>query len=533
MKLKLKDQLKLYLFPKLVLVLHAFGFSWKKLGEITFFNKSILLAQAKNLGKIEIESVKEKQNIFILTMLSFSTFHLVIEALLALGLKSRGHDITFIIDDNALPFFELKNIGKKSKSNNKAINGFVFASKLLDNLNLRYIPISEYIKDGEDFKYLKKYDSILEAGLLKDYKVGVLSDDLPFIREKKEIIKRDIAVTHYIGEKTVKMRPDFVIMSHGIYSTWGPSFRVLDENKIPILTYGRGKKRHTLVFNWNKTADTWDVSREWQKVKDIALTENQLKEINGYLDSRISHKDDVFIYNFGKETSKLETIKNLGLDSKKPIYTLFTNVLWDAASAQREIVFKNPVEWVIETIAWFNNHPEKQLIVKIHPAEVVIGTNMPFYDIILSRIKPNKNIKIIKPNEKVNSWSIYDITNLGIVHTTTVGMEMPLVDKPCMVVSKTHYRDKGFTIDVESKGEYYNLLQNFDTTAIDFKKNKMEALKYAYLLFIRYQIPFNMFYENASTDIRGFRDDKFNEYLKNDTYNRIIENIIVKKDIFN
>src|SRR5690606_5492122 len=122
-----------------------------------------------------------------------------------------------------------------------------------------------------------------------------------------------------------------------------------------------------------------------------------------------------------------------------------------AASAQREIAFKNPVEWVIDTIDWFNKHPEKQLIVKIHPAEVVIGTNMPFYDIILERITPEKNIRIIKPNEKVNSWSIYDITTLGIVHTTTAGMEMPLVNKPCLVVSKTHFRDKGFTIDINSR----------------------------------------------------------------------------------
>ena len=174
-----------------------------------------------------------------------------------------------------------------------------------------------------------------------------------------------------------------------------------------------------------------------KKVKDKDLTTTEKNQINEYLKSRILHKDDVFVYNFEENLSKNETIKLLGLNPDKPIYTLFTNVLWDAASAQREIAFKNPVEWVIETIKWFNNNQDKQLIVKIHPAEVVIGTNMPFYDIISSKVIPKSNIRIIKPYEKVNSWSIYDISDLGIVHTTTAGMEMPLVYKPCIVVSKT------------------------------------------------------------------------------------------------
>jgi len=151
---------------------------------------------------------------------------------------------------------------------------------------------------------------------------------------------------------------------------------------------------------------------------------------------------------------------------------------------------------------------------------------------ILSRITPNKNIRIIKPDEKVNSWSIYDITTLGLVHTTTAGMEMPLVNKPCAVVSKTHYRDKGFTIDINSKKEYFDLLDNFDVSKIDLVKNKKEALKYAYLLFIRYQIPFNMFFEEITTSITGFRYNNLDEYFKNDIFNMIIHKIENKENVF-
>ncbi len=530
--MKSKDQIKIYLFPKVITLLHKLGFSYEKLGSISFFAKSNLLAQAKELGTFNIDKNDKPQNIYVLLMLSGSTFHLYIEALLALGLKKKGHHITFVIDDNTLPIHELKRRGNEANWDYEAKRDFIFASTFLDNIGLNYISISEFINDVNKIEYDKMYDSILEATLLKQYKVGVISDDLPLLKEKTALIKQAISISNYIGEKLVKIKPDSVIMSHGIYSTWGPAFIVLDKNKVPTLVHGRGKKRHSQVFNWNKTGDSWDVSEEWEKVKDKDLTEIQFKEINAYLDSRISHKDDVFVYNFGKETSQNDTIKFLGLDSKKPIYTLFTNVLWDAASAQREIAFKNPVEWVIETINWFNQHPEKQLIVKIHPAEIVIGTNMPFYDIIISRITPNKNIRIIKPDEKVNSWSIYDVSTLGLVHTTTTGMEMPLVNKPCVVVSKTHYRGKGFTLDVNSKEEYFDLLDKFNSKTIDFEQNKKEALKYAYLLFIRYQIPFNMFFEKVSSNITGFRYNTLGEYFRDKNFNMIIQCIEKRKSIF-
>jgi len=530
--MKIKDQLKIYVFPTIIVLLNKLGISYEKLGKFTFFAKSIFLAQAEELGKFNVDNNSEKQNIYILMMLPGSTFHLYIEALLALGLKKKGHKITFIIDDNMLPLHELKKVGNEQNWDYNAIKDFNFASKFLNELKLKFIPISKLLEDSEKLIYNNKYDSILESTLLKQYKVGVISDDLPNLEEKTVLIKKSITISNFIGERLVKINPDVVIMSHGIYSTWGPAFEVLNFNKIPILTYSRGKKKYTLVFNWNKTANLWDVSDEWDKVKDKDLTEEQLKEINDYLESRILHKDDVFVYNFGKETSKKDTIQNLGLDSKKPIYTLFTNVLWDAASAQREIAFKTPVEWVIKTIQWFNEHPEKQLIVKIHPAEVIIGTNMPFYDIIISKISPNANVKIIKPKEKINSWSIYDITDLGLVHTTTAGMELPLVNKPCMVVSKTHYRGKGFTIDVNSKEEYFDLLDNYDKLKVDFQKNKEHALKYAYLQFIRYQIPFNMFFEEVASDFRGYRYNSIDLYFEKKIFKNLIDKIIFKRAIF-
>lgn len=532
MKLSWKDWIKYHVLTHVVKILHVLGASYERLSKISFITSSFILVQGKKLSKMKIDKNSKPQTIYILEMVSGSTFHLFIESLIALGLKKRGHKVIMVIDRNFFPIHELKRIGDEKNWDSKSEREFSFAVKFLNRIKVEYQTVEELVGDINNISYSNEYDTVLEATLLKHYKVGVITEDLPNIEFKKSLIKQAITISDALGKKLASLNPDSVIMSHGIYSTWGPVFQVLDANKIPILVHGRGKKRHSQVFNWNKTGDSWDVSEEWNRVKDKDLTKEELNEIHDYLDSRISHKNDVFVYNFGSKTEDNETIEYLGLDKDKPIYTLFTNVLWDAASAQREIVFNNPVEWVIETIKWFNEQPGKQLIVKIHPAEVVIGTNMPFYDIIVERVTPNKNVRIIKPKEKVNSWSIYDISTLGIVHTTTAGMEMPLVNKPCMVVSKTHYRSKGFTIDVNSKEEYYDVLKNFDPAKIDYAKNKERALKYAYLLFMRYQVSFNFFFEEVSTEIKGFRYDTLEKYLKDQGFTKIIDDIEKRSHIF-
>jgi capsule polysaccharide export protein KpsC/LpsZ len=138
------------------------------------------------------------------------------------------------------------------------------------------------------------------------------------------------------------------------------------------------------------------------------------------------------------------------------------------------------------------------LIVKVHPAEVVIGTNQSFVDIIDNKIEHiPSNVRIIPPQEKINSWSVCDITDLGLVHTTTVGMELPILGIPAVVVSKTHFRGKGFTVDPSSKTEYFKYLKEFDRARIDRSELKTLSKRYAYLLFERYQLPFDFTFTNG------------------------------------
>ncbi|MGH2563298.1 MAG: hypothetical protein ACRDE5_02215 [Ginsengibacter sp.] len=528
--LKGKDRIRTDIFPTIANTLNKLDVSWGKLGK-SKLSSAILIAQGRNIAKtLKPEKTENPLNIYFLSMLGGNIHNVSIEIILAWGLKQKGHNIYFILDDQSLPITEETRVGEEERWEGITARSYNFGYKYITASGFKVLGISEIV-DLRQERDISHFNSIIEAGLLKHYKVGILNDDLPLLKEKMKLLKDAARLSALVGDYLVSQNPDRVIMSHGIYPTWGPAFEIINKAEIPIVTYGRGKKAHTQKFNWNMTSDWWDVSEEWEKVKDVPLNEEQHQKINQYLKTRISHSEDVMVYNFGALEDREITLQRFNLDPGKLTYTLFTNVLWDAASTQREIAFKNPVEWDFETIKWFASQPAKQLIVKIHPAEVVIGTNQPFADLIKKNI-PNlpSNVRLIEPNEEVNSWSIYKVTDLGIVHTTTAGMELPLLGIPSIVVSRTHFRAKGFTVDIYSKESYFNYLNNFKKGNIEIEKLKSLAERYAYLLFERYQIPFLAIHEEVSLQTLSLKINNVNDIFNEKYISMIIYGIVNKSE---
>lgn len=447
--------------------------------------------------------------VVLLTMIGGHRYLFAAETLISLILQNRGHRVRHVVCDQEFSACEVKKSRNREDWERLCGRCWSLGRHLSSSYGLDVVGVSSLVSENNSSS-IESIDSIVEASLLKHFMVGNLDQSDAHFEERKKAYYASAATSLKVGEAIARWQPDRVLMSHGIYSTWGPAREFLLQRKIPVVTYGKGKKKQTIKFNWSTSADWWDVSDEWEQVKDLPLKEEELSLINDYLASRRDHSGDTMVYNFGAEESTSQTKAKLGLDPDKLTFTAFTNVLWDAASAQREIAFDNPTQWVLETIKWFAAHPERQLILKIHPAEVVIGTNQPFAGIVRQYFPElPTNVRLIEPHEKVNSWSIIKVTDLGLVHTSTVGMELPLEGVPVAVVSKTHFRDRGFTIDVNSRDEYFELLENFQPSEVQELRER--AKKYAYLLFERYQLPFSYFDEPSHADVRGFKFDRLKE----------------------
>jgi len=104
-----------------------------------------------------------------------------------------------------------------------------------------------------------------------------------------------------------------------------------------------------------------------------------------------------------------------------------------------------------------------------------------------------EHIKLIGPTDAVNTYDLIDVADIGLVYTTTVGLEMAMNGLPVVVAGRTHYRGRGFTHDPDSWVSYYKLLGSITENPSNFRLSRTQiqsAWAYAYCFFFEYPLPF-------------------------------------------
>jgi hypothetical protein len=150
-------------------------------------------------------------------------------------------------------------------------------------------------------------------------------------------------------------------------------------------------------------------------------------------------------------------------------------------------------EWITKTVQYFAKRTDVQLIVRVHPGErLTHGLSM--VDVINAALPElSENIHVVKPLEKVNTYDLMEISSLGLVYTTTTGMEMSMNGIPVIACGETHYRKRGFTYDPNTWDEYFGMLDNIFANLPISRLNDEQvatAWEYAYRFFFEYPIPF-------------------------------------------
>ena len=104
-----------------------------------------------------------------------------------------------------------------------------------------------------------------------------------------------------------------------------------------------------------------------------------------------------------------------------------------------------------------------------------------------------EHIHLVAADAKINTYDLVEIADLGLVYTTTVGMEMAMSGVRVIVVGNTHYRNKGFTLDPSSWEDYFDLLARVMTDPTVYRlseKQVAQAWNYAFRFFFEYPQPF-------------------------------------------
>ena len=375
--------------------------------------------------------------------------------------------------------------------------------------------VLNYKLDGIDF------GDIVLGTMYRYFKSLTFGDDA-------ESVGRRMLVTSLSNYLCVKQRCethqyDLVSFSHGIYVTWQPIVEYCQRNSVNYICYDRAKTKDHVNFNVNQPSPDWSFDSAWERFSGRKLTSAENARVHEYLKGRELQKGDVYSYNFSAKAEDLEKEKNrLGIPTNRKCITIFTNLIWDAANVSRDIAFDNAFDCVVKTIEAFRDRDDIQVVLRSHPAEKVLGTKERYAELVQDHFGADlpSNVTLISPEDDVNSFTVIDITDVGVVNTSTVGLEMAVLGKQVVLISETHYRNKGFTNDVDSPETYFQAIENSLTQPDIGKHRQSLAEKYFFMMMFLYQHRLPVRYENNT--FAGFVVDRFDQLQSDEPLVQIV-----------
>lgn len=441
-----------------------------------------------------------------------------LEAMLAVALTLRGAEVHFLVCDEALPacwisqidLTEAKEFIDSGPSRSLCDKCFEPGYKVIQSLGLPTHRYSELIA-SEELRKARDLSSSLSVSELKEYRLNDLvvgehalagalrfyaRGDLKGEPDGEAVLRRyfNAALLTVFATRRLLNTLSFACVStlHGIYVPEGLIGEVAREQGVRIAAWCAGYRNRTFVFSHYDTYHHTLLSEPTAAWENLSWTPEVETEIVNYLDSRRYGTRDWIRYIEQPQEDVARIASEIGIDFTKPCVSLLTNVVWDAQLHFRGNAFNNMVEWVLETIRYFAKRADLQLIIRVHPGEL-LGKTRARHTIIeeirLAFPTLPANVFVIPPESAISTYTLAAQCNATVIYATKAGMELAAMGMPVIVAGEAWIRNKGVSLDANTPLEYFKLLDQLPLKESLGKEHTQRARKYAYHYFFRRLIP--------------------------------------------
>ena len=280
--------------------------------------------------------------------------------------------------------------------------------------------------------------------------------------------------------------------NHGIYIPQGIVGAVARRHGVRTAAWAVAYRKRSFIFSHHDTYHHALMDEPVSNWEDIGWDGDIESELLDYLKSRWTGAEDWITFSKAPETALDAISRETGIDFSKPSIGLLTNVMWDAQLHYPQNAFRDMWDWLVTTIKYFEGRPDLQLIIRVHPAELRghIQSRQPIAEEIRRELGAlPSNIYVIPPESKVSTYAVMTQCDSVLIYGTKTGVELTSLGVPVIVAGEAWIRNKGITIDAQSRDHYLRLLdtlplgRRMDAAAV------MRAKKYAYHFFFRRMIP--------------------------------------------
>ncbi len=444
-----------------------------------------VLPEAVEHAQASTDLNKSAKKIFL-----FSSLHYWIEfsTLLGVTLAGLGHNVTlsflpYASWDKPIQKFDLRRQNLYARQVLRGANSVLRVQSLLD-----VHPLSRRLPP--------QLEKAVEQVSVFDTQYTLQVED---VSEEDEIYQlryqRNLETALNARAWLVAHKPDVAIIPNATILEMGVVYQVAKYLKIPTVTFEFSDQRERIWLAQNTEIMRHETDDLWEAKGEKPLDEAQVQRLQELFTAREGGQTWKNFARKWQETAtkgEQQVREKLNLDDR-PVVLLATNVLGDSLTLGRQVFSRSMAEWVKRTVRFFADRKEVQLVIRVHPGETLThGTSM--VDVIKAELgKIPSHIYLVQPEEKVNTYDLLEFADLGLVYTTTVGLEMAMRGIPVIVAGQTHYRNRGFTFDPDTWEDYFDILKGLleDLEGGRLSQEQIErAWRYAYLFFFDFPKPF-------------------------------------------
>jgi hypothetical protein len=511
--------------------------TWHKYPHIIHWEK-----HRKEIDNLKKNNKKNNKKILIAPLVNADQTLICLHSLLGVALDLRGCEVDYLVCDMTLPactnaINQVINEKEFLKNGPKAVCNSCYdcSFTLFNQIDNNFLKLSNYLKK-EDFVNIEKLsnkltlDEIINfkeeninigehclAGALRFYGIGNINLKKNSLQVLRKYFKSAI-LTKIAFNKALNLKKyDCVIVDHGLYIPQGIITEVAKNKGVSTKVMWQGYKENSLLLSDGVTYHKSLITESEKDWKQYNFTDSKREKILKYLEERNSGLTDWFSFNKQPDMD-WEKFKIENKINKKNIYTLMTNVIWDAQLKFEQNIFKDQMEWILTTLEYFKNKKDCNLIIRVHPAE--IRGDVPSDQKIEDEIYKNygelpEHIKLVKPDNKISSYKLGKESNTILVYATKLSFELPCFGKNVIVSGEAFGKNKGFTYDPTSKENYIKLLDELPFKKELDKEIVSLAQRYAYHFFFRRSMLLNSI-EKVENQYPPFRlKDNFVKMFKN------------------